>query len=46
MDGRNLSKEIIPNWSKDITLYDIAIAIPLFIKRVLLSTSYKFYGHL
>lgn len=45
MDGRNLSKEIIPNWSKDITLYDIAIAIPLFIKRVLLSTSYKFYGH-
>ena len=45
MDGRNLTKEIIPNWRKELTIYDVAISIPIFIKRVLLSNSYKFYGN-
>ncbi|MCQ2818775.1 MAG: hypothetical protein MJ252_16030 [archaeon] len=44
MDGRNLSYEIMPNWSKDVTLVDIALAIPIFVQRYYNEKGYRFYG--
>jgi hypothetical protein len=44
MDGRNLSKNVILKWSKDISLIDVINSIPLFIKKVITAKSYDFYG--
>ena len=44
MDGRNLSNSIILKWNPLISLSSIAKTIPVFIKQILLSTSYHFYG--
>lgn len=44
MDGRNLASEIMPKWNKEVTLVDIAIAIPIFIQRYLNYKGYYFYG--
>lgn len=44
MDGRNLSKEIIPQYKKDLSVLEIAKDIPKFIQRVVNSSSYSFYG--
>ena len=44
MDGRNLTPSIFSKWKQEFTLYDIAVALPMFLKRVLFATSYNFYG--
>lgn len=44
MDGRNLSNSIIPSWNKNTKLGDIAKLIPDFVKNVIKSESYNFYG--
>ena len=44
MDGRNLSNSIILKWNPLISLTSIANTIPIFIKQILLSSSYHFYG--
>lgn len=44
MDGRNLAYEIMPNWTKEVTLVDIALSIPLFLQRYLNNKNYCFYG--
>ena len=44
MDGRNLTPSIFSTWKQELTLYDIAVALPVFLKRVLFATSYSFYG--
>lgn len=44
MDGRDLSDEIITKWNSEMSLYDVALLIPNFIKKVLTSTNYNFYG--
>ena len=44
MDGRNLSNSIIPKWQKNTKLGDVAKLIPDFVKSVLKSESYNFYG--
>jgi len=45
MDGRNLSSSIILKWEPSISLVSIANTIPIFIKQILLSTTYHFYGN-
>ena len=45
MDGRNLSCSIIPKWNKEINLISIAKTLPLFLKKVLTSKIYFFYGN-
>ena len=44
MDGRNLATEVIPKWSREMTLFDIAVSIPLFLQRYLKEKGYMFYG--
>ena len=44
MDGRNLSNEIIDKWNSKMSLYDVALLIPNFIKKVLTNTNNVFYG--
>ena len=44
MDGRNLSNEIIDKWDPKMSLYDVALLIPDFIKKVLSNSNYTFYG--
>ena len=44
MDGRNLSNSIIPNWAKTTKLGEVAQIIPEFVKNVIKSESYNFYG--
>jgi len=44
MDGRNLSNSIILKWAPEISLLDIVITIPIFIKKVLTAKVYEFYG--
>ena len=44
MDGRNLSKSIILKWAPLNALIDIINTIPIFIKKVLTSKVYEFYG--
>jgi hypothetical protein len=44
MDGRDLAKEIAPDWHKNYTLYDLVHHIPKFINRVLNSKIYNLYG--
>lgn len=44
MDGRNLANSIILKWTPEISLIDIANTIPIFIKKVLTSKVYEFYG--
>ena len=44
MDGRNLSKSIILKWAPEISLIDVIITIPIFIKKVLTAKVYEFYG--
>jgi ubiquitin-protein ligase len=44
MDGRNLSTSIIPNWNSETSLTTLAKSLPNFIKQILTSTSYCFYG--
>jgi hypothetical protein len=44
MDGRDLAKEIVPDWHKNVTLYELAHNIPKFINRVLNSKIYNLYG--
>jgi hypothetical protein len=44
MDGRDLAKEIVPDWHKNYTLYELAHNIPKFINRVLHSRIYNLYG--
>ena len=44
MDGRNLSKSIILKWTPQNALIDIINTIPIFIKKVLTSKVYEFYG--
>jgi hypothetical protein len=45
VDGRNLSCSIIPKWNKEITLISIVKTLPLFLKKMLTSNSYYFYGN-
>ena len=45
MDGRNLACSIIPKWNKEITLVQIAQILPNFLKKILTSTTYCFYGN-
>ena len=44
MDGRNLSNSIILKWTPEISLIDIIKTIPIFIKKVLTTKVYEFYG--
>lgn len=44
MDGRNLANSIILKWTPEISLIDIVNTIPIFIKKVLTSKVYEFYG--
>ena len=44
MDGRDLLKNIFPNWTPKNTIVDIANEIPHFIERVINAIGYKFYG--
>ena len=44
MDGRNLSPSIILKWVPELSLFGIAKTIPIFIKKVLNSKDYEFYG--
>ena len=44
MDGRNLANDIIPNWDPSQTLSDVAKSVPTFVKKVLSSVGYYFYG--
>lgn len=44
MDGRNLSNEIVPNWSPKDNLYDTALLLPKFVKKIMSSPSLGFYG--
>ena len=44
MDGRNLSRSIILKWAPQIGLIDIIKTIPIFIKKVLTTKVYEFYG--
>ena len=44
MDGRNLSNSIVPNWNSETSLTTLAKSLPNFIKQILTSTSYCFYG--
>ena len=44
MDGRDLSNEIIAKWDSEMSLYNVALLIPNFIKKVLTNTNYNFYG--
>ena len=44
MDGRNLSKSIIKEWKPQMKLDQIAVLIPDFIKNILNSEAYNFYG--
>lgn len=44
MDGRDLLKEVIPNWNKSNKLCEIANLLPEFSARVINSIGYKFYG--
>ena len=44
MDGRNLANSIILKWTPEISLIDIANTLPIFIKKVLTSKVYEFYG--
>ena len=44
MDGRNLSNSIIPEWKPQMRLDEIALLIPVFIKTILNSEAYNFYG--
>ena len=44
MDGRNLSKSIIEQWKPQMKLDQIAVLIPDFIKNILNSEAYNFYG--
>ena len=44
MDGRNLSNSIITQWKPQTKLHEIGILLPNFIKNILNSDSYHFYG--
>ena len=44
MDGRNLSNSIIQEWKPQMKLDEIALLIPVFIKTILNSEAYNFYG--
>jgi hypothetical protein len=44
MDGRDLAREIVPEWHKNFTLYELAHNIPKFINKVLNSKIYNLYG--
>ena len=44
MDGRDLAPSIILKWTKELSLLGIGNTIPIFIKKVLLSDDYQFYG--
>ena len=44
MDGRNLSNSIIPNWNSETSLITLAKNLPNFLKKILTSNSYCFYG--
>ena len=44
MDGRNLSNSIIKDWKPQMKIEEIALLIPGFIKNVLNSEAYDFYG--
>ena len=44
MDGRDLSSSIILKWTPESSLLGIAKTIPDFIKKVLMTKDYEFYG--
>ena len=44
MDGRNLSSSIILKWTPELSILGVAKTIPIFIKKVLNSKDYEFYG--
>ena len=44
MDGRNLSNSIIEDWKPQMKLDEIAVLISKFIKNILNSQAYNFYG--
>jgi hypothetical protein len=44
MDGRDLAQDLIPNWNKNNTLYEVAVSIPKFISKVLNSKIFSLYG--
>jgi len=44
MDGRNLAKSIILKWAPEIVLIDLVNTFPIFIKKVLNTKVYEFYG--
>jgi ubiquitin-protein ligase len=44
MDGRNLSTSIIEKWNPSMRIDQIAVLIPNFIKNILNSQAYNFYG--
>ena len=44
MDGRNLSNSIIPNWNSETSLITLAKNLHNFLKKILTSNSYCFYG--
>ena len=46
MDGRNLANSIILKWTSEISLIDVVNTIPIFVKKVLTSKVYQFYGEL
>ena len=44
MDGRDLLKNIFPNWTSKNTIVEIVNEIPHFIEKVINAIGYKFYG--
>lgn len=44
MDGRDLSKDICPDWNQNMRLVDIINKIPDFIVKVRTSKVFCFYG--
>ena len=44
MDGRDLLKEVCPNWTSNTKLVDIANELPKFLSNVINAPGYKFYG--
>ena len=44
MDGRDLFDEICPKWSDNSKLEDIVKGLPTFLRKVVTTPGYKFYG--
>lgn len=44
MDGRDLLKEVIPQWDESVRIIDIALKLPNFLSKVINAKGNSFYG--